>query len=195
MSAGQPAKDRGKSGVFEAVLQALAAPVVVLDPVGGIEWMNSAAERISGHRLEQSQGSPIWDVLIPDDQKAGVQQVFRSLAEGLPPTPFENDWVALDGTRHRFVWSNSSVADPSGGVEWVIGTGTDVSEARGAARELHRSELKAQAVLDAALGGILACNPDSEGIIQFANLEMARMFGYQQGELIGQPLRTLIPER
>lgn len=187
------ASDPTKSRVFEAALQALESPAVVLDQAGCIDWMNAAAERLSGYDLDQLRGSVIWDVLIPDDETAAVREVFRSLAEGHPPTPFENDWVASDGSRHRLLWSNSFVADDAGQVRWIIGTGTDISAVRYAERELHRSEMRAQALLDAALGGILAVDPD--GIIQFANPELERMFGYERGELIDQPLRTLIPER
>ena len=185
--------DRVKRRVFETALQAVESPVVVLDSAGCIDWMNAAAERLSGYELDQLRGSAIWDVLIPGDEAAAVQEVFRSLAAGQPPTPFENDWMAIDGSRHRLLWSNAFVADDAGRVEWVIGVGTDVSVVRYVERELHRSELRAQALLDAALGGILAVDPD--GIIQFANPELERMFGYQRGELIGQRLRTLIPER
>src|SRR5690606_29598085 len=160
------------SRVFEAALRASESPIVVLDPSGRIDWMNDAAERLSGHELGRLLDSVIWDVLIPEDESAAVQAVFRSLVAGEPPTPFENDWVASDGSRHRLLWSNSVVQDDSGQVQWVVASGTDVSAVRYAERELHRSELRAQAVLDAALGGILAANPD--GIIQFANPELER---------------------
>lgn len=193
MSGLRQAGDAARSGVFEAALRASESPVVVLDPAGCIDWMNGAAERLSGYKLDQLRGSVIWDVLIPDDEAASVRDVFRSLAEGRPPTSFENNWVAIDGSRHRLLWSNSFVTDDAGRVQWIIGVGTDVSVVRYVERELHRSELRAQAVLDAALGGILAVDPD--GIIQFANPELERMFGYQRQELIGQRLRTLLPER
>ncbi len=187
------ADDPTKGRVFEAALQASESAVVVLDRGGCIDWMNAAAERLSGYELNQLRGSVIWDVLIPDDEAAVVRDVLRSLAAGHPPFPFENDWVASDGSRHRLLWLNSFVADDAGRVQWIIGTGTDVSAVRYAERELHRSELRAQAVLDAALGGILAADPD--GIIQFANPELERMFGYPRWELVGKPIRTLIPER
>lgn len=181
------------SRVFEAALQASESPVVVLDSAGRIDWMNAAAERLSRHELGQLRGSVIWDVLIPDDESAAVQDVFHSLVANNAPTPFENDWQASDGSRHRLLWSNSVVTDDTGRVQWVVASGADVSAVRYAERELHRSELRAQALLDAALGGILAADPD--GIIQFANPELERMFGYSRAELIGKPIRTLIPER
>jgi PAS domain S-box-containing protein len=165
----------------------------VLDSTGRIDWMSAAAERVSGYELGELKGSLAWEVLIPRDESAAVQEVFRSLAEGQPPTTFENDWQARDGKRHRFLWSNSFVTDDIGQVQWIIGTGTDISAVRYAERELHRSQLRAQAVLDAALGGILAVDP--AGVIQFANPELERMFGYARGELIGQPLQQLLPER
>ena len=34
-----------------------------------------------------------------------------------------------------------------------------------------------------------------DGVIQFANAETSRMFGYQQQELVGQSIDTLVPTR
>ena len=179
--------------VLEAALQALDSPVAILDPDGRIVWLNSASETLSGYRLEQVRNGLIWNVLIPEDQWTAVQDVFRELAEGGGPSRFENDWVISDGGRLRISWSNTTVADDSGRIRYIIGTGTDVEALRRARKALQTSELRAKAVLDAALGGILAVDPT--GTIQVANPELERMFGYARGELIGQPLRVLIPHR
>lgn len=165
----QPTYDRARSGVFEAVLRVMQSPVVVLDPSGRIDWMDPAAEHFSGYGSDQLRGAVIWDVLIPDDQAASVREVLRSLAEGGPPIVSENDWLTNDGSRYSLIWSNTFVADSTGRVQWIVKTGTDVSAVRCAEQELRRSELRAKALLDTAVGGILAV--DQSGVIRFANPE------------------------
>jgi PAS domain S-box-containing protein len=187
------ADGRLATAALESALQALDSPVVILDSSGRIVWLNAASERLSGYRLEQIGGAAIWDVLIPRDELEGVESVFRHLAEGAGSSRFENDWLTSKGGRVRISWSNTVVADDSGRIRYVIGTGTDVRELRRAEKALQTSELKARALLDAALGGILAVDPG--GIIQVANPELERMFGYGRGELAGRPLSALIPER
>jgi PAS domain S-box-containing protein len=56
----------------------------------------------------------------------------------------------------------------------------------------RRAEADIAAVLDAAPDGILVV--DRSGVIQLANREVGRLFGYQPIELLGQPMEVLIPQ-
>jgi PAS domain S-box-containing protein len=58
---------------------------------------------------------------------------------------------------------------------------------------LRRSERTAQAILESASEGIILV--DAGGRITLANAAALRMFGYDHGDLIQQPLEILLPER
>lgn len=68
---------------------------------------------------------------------------------------------------------------------------TDIAERKRAELALRDNDARLQAILDAALEGIITI--DETGIIESANPAAESMFGYAATELIGQNLRTLIP--
>lgn len=55
-----------------------------------------------------------------------------------------------------------------------------------------RSEQQFRATVEASPTGMLLV--DQQGRIALANLEAERLFGYLQGELLGQPIEILVPE-
>ncbi|HXB42562.1 MAG TPA: PAS domain S-box protein [Puia sp.] len=59
-------------------------------------------------------------------------------------------------------------------------------------RKLTMAELKFSALLDAAPDATVIVN--EKGIIQMANLQMEKLFGYTKGEITGQPVETLLPQ-
>jgi PAS domain S-box-containing protein len=61
-----------------------------------------------------------------------------------------------------------------------------------AAQRLNESLERFHLIVEANVNGILAVN--SSGIIVLANPALERMFGYERGELQGQPMEALLPE-
>ena len=51
----------------------------------------------------------------------------------------------------------------------------------------------AQSVLDASPDALLVV--DTEGVIMFANRQVSALFGFAHGEIIGEPIEKLLPER
>ena len=58
---------------------------------------------------------------------------------------------------------------------------------------IRSAEKRLDAILAAAPDGILLC--DAQGVIQMANDQAGRMFGYRTDELLGRPVEMLIPQR
>ena len=76
--------------------------------------------------------------------------VFERLLAGHWPATYETYWYTREGTRRTLNWSTTFLNDAKGQVEYVIGTGVDVTEHR-------RAEQKAAALLDVVkdIGGTL----------------------------------------
>jgi PAS domain S-box-containing protein len=127
-----------------AVLDTVGALVVVLDRTGQIVRFNNTCESVSGYRASEVQGQPIWDVLIPPEEKAAVQAVFQQINQTASLTEYENDWLCKDGTRKLIRWSNTLLQDATGAIEYVIGTGIDVTEQRQTEQALARQSRQAQ---------------------------------------------------
>jgi PAS domain S-box-containing protein len=141
---------RTERDLSAAVLDTAGALVVVLDRDGRVVRFNRACERTTGWRFEEVRGQPLWDVLLLPEEREPVRRVFAELAAGRFPNTFENFWVARDGSRRLIAWSNTALVGEGGGVEYVIGTGIDVTEARRAEEELRRQAMRLTALADAS---------------------------------------------
>jgi PAS domain S-box-containing protein len=143
-------------GLTNAVLDTVGALVVVLDPAGQIVRFNRACERTTGYRFAEVEGRPFWDFLLIPEEVEPVKAVFAQLQTGEIPNAFENYWVAKDGSRHWIAWSNTALPGESGSIQFVIGTGIDITEHRRAEDELQRAldeSRQRQAEVSALLNG------------------------------------------
>ena len=127
-----------------AVSDTVGALVVVLDRAGQIVRFNKACEQISGYTVDEVCGQAVWHVLIPSTDREEVQNIFQQLKQAQTPNHYENHWLCKDGTRRLISWSNTLLKDAAGGVEYVIGTGIDVTEQRQNEQALARQYQQAQ---------------------------------------------------
>ena len=102
--------------------------VVVLDPSGRIVRFNQACQTATGYRFEEVRGRAFWDLFIAPDEADGVREVFARLRAGQCPGVYHSHWLTRDGGRRRIAWSNACLLDEDGDVEFVVGTGVDVTE-------------------------------------------------------------------
>ena len=68
----------------------------------------------------------------------------------------------------------------------------DITERRRSEETVAESETQLRTILATVPNGILSLGQD--GRIQSVNAELTRIFGYSQGELIGQPIELLVPK-
>jgi len=122
---GVPSHDRK---MLSLLLDALGALVIILDSEGRVVHCNKACREVAGYSLEEMEGKPIWDLLIPPEERENVKRVFDELVRTAAPNRYENYWRSKDGSLHLISWSNTVYRDPAGGVKYVIGTGIEVTE-------------------------------------------------------------------
>ncbi len=135
---------RKERDFITAVLDTSGGLVVVLDRQGRIVRFNPACEQATGYTFEEVRGRPFWDFLLIPEEVEAVKAVFAQLEARQVPTSFESYWLARDGSRRWIAWSNTVLADDSGAVEHVIGTGIDITERRRAEVELQRTLTESQ---------------------------------------------------
>lgn len=131
---------RDERNFIDTVLEIQGALVIVLDDGGNIVRFNRACEKTTGFKFEELRGKPVWDFLIPPQEQTAVKQVFQNLSATALPSQFENHWLTKDGNRRLIQWSNSTINDHQGIVQFIIATGIDVTERRQTEKELLKNE-------------------------------------------------------
>jgi PAS domain S-box-containing protein len=139
---------RQERDFISAVLDIAGALVVVLDRRGRIMRFNRACERTTGYAFDEVRAKPLWDLFLIPEEVEPVKAVFEELQAGQFPNEHENHWLTKHGDRRLIAWSNTALLDPDGAVEYVIGTGIDVTDRKQAEEALRtaRDELEMRVV-------------------------------------------------
>ena len=114
----------------DAVVEIAGNIIVVLDKSGCFVRLNRAAEELTGFSRDQLLGKPVWDWVIPEEQKDGVKQVFENLKSGRVDVAsrYENDWMTSDGNRITLDWHNTILRNEAGEVTHIVALGYNVTE-------------------------------------------------------------------
>lgn len=187
--------DHGKSEPLLAnqllakIFDTIDSLLVVLDGGGRIILFNHACEATTGYRAEEVEQRLIWDVLIPRENADSVKQVFYRLSAGQFPSRYENEWVRKDGSRCLISWSNTATLNDQGEVEFVIGTGADISEQRALQEQLLQAQ-KMEAI--GQLTGGIAHDFNNLLTVTVGNLELLdmRVEDEDQRELLTEALEA-----
>lgn len=122
-----------------AVLEIAGAQVVVLDRAGRIVRFNRACELLTGYTFQEVNGKYIWEILT-DDEAATRGRAERELA-GDYPGMHESYWITRSGERRLISWSTTALTDDNK-IEYLISTGTDITERRQTEKDLQEANSK-----------------------------------------------------
>ena len=128
---------------IEAILNTVGALVMVVDLEGRLVRSNGICSIVSGYDLDEFVGTADWKVLIPEHEWEGVRRGFDRLAAGEEYIVHENSWRRRDGSLRLINWRNTVLKDEAGRVQFVIGTGLDITEQ-------HQAEIRARETLEEA---------------------------------------------
>jgi PAS domain S-box-containing protein len=175
-------------------LLSTASPVGIFqaDAAGECVYTNLRWQQIAGLDFAGCLGSGWLSALHPDDREAVTAQWCESvrLRQDFSgelrwrPASGGTSWVQLRATL--------MVGGKGEGIGYV-GTCEDITQRRHAAEALSESEAKFRSLVQSSHAGIILA--DSRGLIQTWNHGAQNIFGYQAGEIIGQPWALLLPER
>jgi PAS domain S-box-containing protein len=127
-----------------AVIDTVGNLVVVLDRQGHVVRFNRACEQISGYTFEEVKGRNILDLLLSPGEEETVKSTFDYICSGHYPNTRENCWVAKNGSRCLIAWANTALLDAEGAVEYVIGTGMDITDRTRAEEEKTRLQVQVE---------------------------------------------------
>jgi len=181
-----------------AVLDSIPSLVVVLDRTGRIVRCNRAFEHATGYPLAEVRGGVLWDLFVVPEEVEAVRAAFISLLADRtggqkPASRHENQWRTRDGELRRISWSDTAILDAGGEVEYVVGTGTDVTERHWAEEDLLRTNQALRALVEASPLAIMVV--DRDGLVRVWSPAAERIFGWSRREVLGRVLPIFPVER
>jgi len=130
---------RQERNFISMILDITEALIIVLDPQWRILRFNKACEAVSGYSVADVMGQSFWSLdIVPEAEAAKVYRVASVTMSGQPHAYWESHWQDRSGEQRLISWSSNVVKDAEGQVEYLVGTGTDITERQRALEELQR---------------------------------------------------------
>jgi diguanylate cyclase (GGDEF)-like protein/PAS domain S-box-containing protein len=159
--------------------------IFMLDPLGQVVSWNAGAERIKGYSAEQIIGRNFSCFFSPESISRGrPEEVLRiTAASGRHE---ENGMrVRKDGSQFLATVTFTALRDADGRLRGFSEISRDLSESK-------ESEARYRGLLEAAPDAMVVVDPS--GKIVLLNVQAEKRFGYSRDELIGQPVKNIIPK-
>jgi PAS domain S-box-containing protein/diguanylate cyclase (GGDEF)-like protein len=128
---------RSERNRLSAVVDTAGALVLLAAPSGHIVMFNRACEEALGWKASEAIGRPAWEVVRRVDDELAVQRVFQDIAHMPRMSRAQGEWHTRDGKRRSIIWTKTLLLRDDGSVEYVLGTGIDATELRGAEERLR----------------------------------------------------------
>ena len=180
-----------QNGFLNLVLESLSHPFYVINADDySLQLANSAAQAvgISGegtcYALSHKRQAP-----CDSREHPCPLEIIKRTKE--PVTVEHIHYDSHGNPRHVEVHAHP-ILDDDGNVSRMIEYTLDVTKRKHAEKALRESELKLRSVTESATDAIVTA--DKNGIIISCNKASQNLFGYDNQEIIGQPLTVMMPE-
>lgn len=169
---------------ISAVLDTASALVLVLDSQGKIVRFNHACEQVTGYSFDEVRGKHLWNLFILPEAVESVKVYLAQLRDHKSPKEVENYWVRKDGSLRLIKWTNTTLEDEEGTVEYIISTGIDIT-----IRKLTQQHLAAQYAATSALAESMTISEATHRILR----GICENLGWDWGEiwLVDQQVNVL----
>lgn len=172
---------------MEAILDTVGSLVVVLDKRGRIVRFNRTCEKITGYSANEVLGRVFWEFLLIPQERESVKEVFQALCAGQFPSTHENYWCTKDGRRRWIAWTNSAMMDAQGNIDYIIGTGLDVTDRRQAEAGLRQSEWQFRLLAENINDMFWLASPDRK-IMYYISPAFEKIWGRPCADMYANPM-------
>src|SRR5260370_997824 len=180
----------GATEVLQAVMDTLPLEVIDLDEEGQVRLWNRGAERTFGWKQAEVLGEPL--PRVPPEFEADYRRLLRAECRGGSYQGIETVRKRKDGSRLPVELWAAPLYRVGERVMAVVNMLADATQ---------RKQSEAEAVVSRRFHKLLEAAPDAmlevdrEGCILLVNAEAERLFGAARGELVGEKIESLIPQR
>jgi PAS domain S-box-containing protein len=177
---------------YRGLLEAAPDAMVVVDQDGEIVLLNVQAEKQFGYRRDELVGQPVKNIipvgfaerLIADDLRSAAEALAQQIGTGI-----ELSGRRKDGSEFPI----EIMLSPLESAEGILVTAAirNISVRKESEKHLAQMEAKYRGLLEAAPDAMVVVDQDGE--IVLLNVQAEKQFGYRRDELVGQPVKNIIP--
>jgi diguanylate cyclase (GGDEF)-like protein/PAS domain S-box-containing protein len=138
----------GEGQLLDAVLDAAASLIVVVDADGRLVRWNRACEELLGYRQAELEAPYALLDLVPAAERRKAEEAMRALMAGESPLEAEFHWRTSTGELRLIQWSITALTGRDGQITYTVGTGVDVTAARSWGEERAAAEARLRHMAD-----------------------------------------------
>jgi PAS domain S-box-containing protein/diguanylate cyclase (GGDEF)-like protein len=128
---------RSERNRLSAVVETAGALVLLTDADGRILMFNRACEQALGWTAAEAIGRHCWEIVPQGGDPEATRGLFAALIEDRQVQPVSGEWTARDGRNRFILWNSTVMRRPDGSIDYVLATGMDITELRGAEERLR----------------------------------------------------------
>jgi len=178
---------------YRGLLEAAPDAMVVVNQAGRIVLLNLQAEKQFGYYRDELVGQDVTNIIPEGFAERLIADGTRSTADALGQqigAGIELLGRRKDGTAFPIEIMLSPLQNADGIL--VTAAIRDISVRKAAERHLARMEGRYRGLLEAAPDAMVVVNQGGE--IVLLNLQAEKQFGYHRDELLGEEIKSIIPE-
>jgi PAS domain S-box-containing protein len=148
-------------------------------------YINQSVTAITGYLPEHFTANPsFWaDHIHPEDRPIVFANLKKLVEQGTQEMEYR--WQIADGS-YKWFSDIARLVKKSDSSYYLVGTLHDITKRKKMKIALHETKKRYSHIIDVANEGILFI--DENNITTFVNKNMAKMLGYTETEMLGQPL-------
>jgi diguanylate cyclase (GGDEF)-like protein/PAS domain S-box-containing protein len=177
---------------FRTIVTQVPGAVFRARPGGSVDFVSDAIEDISGYpaRMFMSATTDRWsDIVCPEDRRMH-RTVVRDAMQAAIPYEIEYRIIDAHGIERWVMESGQPAGFDGNAAFWIDGIISDISERKHNEMRIEALLAEQEAVLDNVMFGILHAR---ERRVVSTNRRFDELFGYAEGELVGDPVAVLFP--
>ena len=173
------------------LLGEISDAIIAKTSEGRVIYWSRGAQDVFGYTSNEAVDCLISELIIPKDRLDEENEIRRKVLV-TELAPYESTRRKKDGSLIYVDVSTKAVRNAEGKIEFILSTNKDVTRLK-VLRDAKLVEAKFGNLLESTPDGIIMANP--AGRIVLANTQAEKLFGYEHGELRGQLVEVLLPER